>query len=69
MNSQNVTTDSTSDLPARETSGLAKSYQELPGLRHETKDVLKQLDSNILLLEDLTGRVGFMLTEIRSQVR
>lgn len=45
------------------------SYQELPGLRHETKDVLKQLTTNIQLLEDLGGRLGFMMTEIRSLIR
>ncbi len=45
------------------------SYRELPGLRHETKDVLKQLDSNIRLLEDLNGRLGFVLSEVRSLIR
>jgi hypothetical protein len=45
------------------------AYTELPGLRHETKDVLQQLNTNIQLLEDLGGRLGFMMTEIRSLIR
>ncbi len=44
-------------------------YQELPGLRHETKDVLKQLQNNIALLEDLGGRLGFVMSEVRSVIR
>ncbi len=46
-----------------------RAYVEVPGLRHETRDVLKQLDSNILLLEDLGGRLGFVLAELRSLIR
>jgi len=42
---------------------------DLPGLRHETKDVLKQLQANIDLLEDLGGRLGFVLSEVRSLIR
>ena len=45
------------------------SYSEIPGLRHETKDVLQQLHTNIQLLEDLGGRLGFMMTEIRGLIR
>lgn len=45
------------------------SYQEVPGLRHETKDVLQQLQHNIRLLEDLGGRLGFLMVEIRSVIR
>lgn len=44
-------------------------YHELPGLRHETKDVLKQLQNNIQLLEDLGGRLGFVMSEVRSVIR
>lgn len=44
-------------------------YHELPGLRHETKDVLKQLHNNIALLEDLGGRLGFVMSEVRSVIR
>ena len=45
------------------------AYHELPGLRHETKDVLKQLQNNISLLEDLGGRLGFVMSEVRSVIR
>ena len=46
-----------------------RSYHELPGLRHETRDVLKQLDANIQLLEDLGGRLTFVLNEVRGVLR
>lgn len=49
--------------------GERLSYQEIPGLRHETRDVLKQLHHNIQVLEDLGGRLGFLLSEIRSVIR
>ena len=42
---------------------------DLPVLRPETKDVLKQLNANLNQLEDLTGRLGFVLTEVRSLLR
>ena len=51
------------------TTGERLGYQEIPGLRHETKDVLKQLHNNIQLLEDLGGRLGFVMSEIRSLIR
>lgn len=44
-------------------------YHEVPGLRHETKDVLKQLQTNIQLIEDLSGRLGFVMSEIRTLIR
>lgn len=53
------------EIPTRERSG----YHELPGLRHETKDVLKQLQNNIQLLEDLGGRLGFVMSEVRSVIK
>ncbi len=46
-----------------------RAYVEVPGLRPETKDVLKQLQSNIALLEDQCGRLSFLMTEIRSVIR
>jgi len=48
---------------------LERAYVELPALRHETRDVLKQLDANIQLLEDLGGRLSYMLGEVRSIIR
>ena len=58
--------------PARESvrpSQTERTYHELPGLRHETRDVLKQLDANIQLLEDLGGRLSYVLGEVRSVIR
>jgi len=52
--------------PGRETKRLDKAYQELPMLRHETKDVLRQMQVHIQQLEDLTGRLGFVLSEVRT---
>lgn len=46
-----------------------RAHEALPGLRHETKDVLKQLQANINYLEDLGGRLGFVLSEVRSLIR
>jgi hypothetical protein len=45
------------------------SYRELPGLRHETKDVLQQLHANIQMIEDLSGRLSFVMGEVRSLIR
>jgi hypothetical protein len=45
------------------------SSRELPGLRHETKDVLQQLHANIQMIEDLNGRLSFVMGEIRSLIR
>jgi hypothetical protein len=45
------------------------SYRELPGLRHETKDVLQQLHANIQMIEDLSGRLSFVMSEVRSLIR
>lgn len=56
-----------SETPAR--SNERVGYHELPGLRHETKDVLQQLQNNIQLLEDLGGRLGFVMSEVRSLIR
>ncbi len=60
-----------SDSPAREVPAakIERAYIEVPGLRPETKDVLKQLQSNIALLEDQCGRLGFLLSEIRTVIR
>lgn len=46
-----------------------RATEALPALRHETKDVLKQLHANINCLEDLGGRLGFVLGEVRSLIR
>lgn len=49
--------------------GARRSYHEIPGLQHETRDVLKQLNFNVQLLEDMCGRLGFVLTEVRGLIR
>ena len=71
MNIVNQQSKNSNETSAREIASTERevSYRELPGLRHETKDVLKQLDSNIRLLEDLNGRLGFVLSEVRSLIR
>lgn len=65
INLKSVKTDSKARLQPVE----RPSYRELPGLRHETKDVLQQLHANIALLEDLGGRLGFVMSEVRSLIR
>lgn len=68
LNTANVQ-PSLNDSPARE-SGLGnRAYNEIPGIRHETKDVLKQLDANLRTLEDLGGRLGYVLSEVRGLIR
>lgn len=57
------------DSPARESHVGNRAYHEIPGLRHDTKDVLKQLDANIKTLEDLGGRLGYVLGEVRGLIR
>jgi hypothetical protein len=65
--------NSNSETPARTASESARPasvpYVEVPALRHETRDVLKQLDANLNLIEDLTGRLSFVLGEVRQMIR
>lgn len=43
---------------------------EMPSpLRPETKDGLKQLHANLNALEDLSGRLGFVLADVRTLIR
>lgn len=65
----NIVKQDKPETVVRESVRPEMAYIELPGLRHETKDVLKQLDSNIALLEDLGGRLGFVLAEVRGLIR
>jgi hypothetical protein len=69
LNIVNVSATQTKIEIPRTTERVAPSYQELPGLRVETKDVLKLLQHNIQLLEDLGGRLGFVMSEVRSVIR
>jgi hypothetical protein len=54
------------EAPLRE---AGKAYREVPGLRHETKDVLRQLEANVQSLEDLGGRLTYVLCELRGLIR
>jgi hypothetical protein len=62
-------TDSTVAPVRAESPRRDRAYSDLPGLRHETKDVLQQLQANINSLEDLGGRLSFMLAEVRGLIR
>lgn len=42
---------------------------DMPSLRPETKDCLKQLHANLNALEDLSGRLGFVLADVRTLIR
>jgi len=44
---------------------LVETTSRLP----ETKDGLKQLHANLNALEDLTGRLGFVLADVRTLIR
>ncbi|NJM10469.1 MAG: hypothetical protein HC883_06390 [Bdellovibrionaceae bacterium] len=70
-NTLNIVNQSASQTKIEKTarSNERIGYHELPGLRHETKDVLKQLHNNIQMIEDLSGRLGFVMSEIRSLIR
>ena len=52
-----------------ETPRVEFDYRDVPELRHETKDVLQQLQSNLSYLEDLGGRLEFNLREVRSLIK
>lgn len=68
LNIVNVQTQETSSASVREPS--TRRTNEVPAaLRHETKDVLKQLHANINHLEDLGGRLSYVLGEVRSLIR
>lgn len=70
LNTVNLQTKVLADIPARDLNNRTeRGYQELPSLGHETRDVLKQLNANIQLLEDLGGRLSFVLAEVSSVIR
>ncbi|MGE0526695.1 MAG: hypothetical protein AB7G93_08975 [Bdellovibrionales bacterium] len=57
------------DITVQDSARVEHCYHQLPALRHETRDVLKQLQSKISTLEDMSGRLGFVLGELRSLIR
>jgi len=71
LNHLHLQPKSESETPVRETTKLpeTRAYRELPGVTNETRDVLKQLDANIQLLEDMNGRLSFVLSEVRGLLR
>lgn len=46
----------------------ARTYEEIPGVNGSAVDVLKQFQTNLNQLEDLHGRMRFMMAEIRSLI-
>lgn len=63
-------TVSTSKSPLSETTGLKQhAYVESGNPAHATLDVLRQFEANIATLEDLNGRLQYMMTEIRGLIR
>ena len=48
--------------------GLQHAYVE-PGVSHPSLDVLAQFEANMATLEDLNGRLRFMMTEVRSLIK
>lgn len=68
MNTLNLNTGRAPEAPLKE-QRRTSIYRELPGLPSETKDVLKQLQANIQSLEELAGRLNFVMSEVRSAIR
>lgn len=66
---QQLNTVNAQDQAKKSPTAAPRAYSEFPGLRHETKDVLQQLQQNIQLLEDLGGRLGYMMSEVRGLIR
>lgn len=44
-------------------------YREVPGFENDAHDVLQQLNANLNKLEDLYGRLHFVLVEVQSNIR
>lgn len=51
------------------TSYLSPAYHELAGLSSEPLDVLSQLKVNLSQIEDLHGRLNFMVTEVSELIK
>lgn len=45
------------------------AYVETPNIDPTSMDVLRQFQANMATLEDLNGRLRFMMTEIRGLIR
>jgi hypothetical protein len=47
----------------------SRAYVESPNSNPSSMDVLNQFQANLATLEDLSGRLRFMMTEIRGLIR
>lgn len=47
----------------------SRTYSDSPNAHATSMDVLKQFQANMATLEDLNGRLRFMMTEIRGLIR
>jgi hypothetical protein len=47
----------------------SRAYVESPNVHPSSMDVLKQFQANMTTLEDLNGRLQFMMSEIRGLIR
>lgn len=66
LNTSNLQPESSVESKVNELVRVSSYKAEL---RHETKDVLKQLSANVASLEDLSGRLSFMMSELRSLIK
>lgn len=62
---QTVTTAKT----AKQEVSRSRAYVESPSLNPSSMDVLNQFQANMATLEDINGRLRFMMTEIRGLIR
>lgn len=69
MNTLNVSPNSVSETQPQKRARTESVFVDVPGLRGDTKDVLQQLAANVTRLEDLTERLGFVLSEVRSVIK
>lgn len=54
---------------AKQEKAHSHAYVESPNKNPSATDVLRQFQANINTLEDLNGRLRFLMTEIRDLVR
>jgi hypothetical protein len=66
INEMNVQTTTTKS--SKPELGLQHAYVE-PGVSHPSLDVLRQFEANMATLDDLNGRLRFMMTEIRGLIK
>lgn len=52
----------------RTTTVASYAYREVPGAENERLDVIEQLQANLAQLEDLHGRLRYVMGEVRSIV-